>query len=480
MVGKPLGIGAAAVCNRTKGSPNHVGSRLIGFFLCCILLTAMAPPAFAADGFVTLPDFPIPNGHFYSQASGQGVTTGFTITNDAGAHFFTGFTHLGDVDRLGYPASRRFMYGGFLTQATQKALLQWHPESGQLQMANVFDVFTQLGLDPTLDKTYQIPPTGDNTADRSLDWPQVVARHLAILNQNAAIRARYFADPDPMDDFGLPQAAAGFGNVFVIRCERAAFQQWTAATSFAHAGDVTVVNAGDLAKQLGVVPAAAAAPEAATQQVVAPLGATLTVSGPTQASVRASVAKALPSLVRIDVALPDGAGLASGIVLDQNGDILTNDHVVNDALALKVTFVNGKVLPAKIIGTDPSNDLAVIRVSAQSIGSGVTSATFAAVNRLEPGQYVAAIGFSPFFPMPPAVRIGVFQHLDPTQPPVLLSNIYILPGDSGGMLLDMSGNVIAINDEIRFTHQQQEPLIGFSIDATTAERIAQQLARGGS
>ncbi|HUX87560.1 MAG TPA: S1C family serine protease [Chloroflexota bacterium] len=465
---------------RKRGSLNHVRSRLIGFFFCLILLVKLTTPAYAADGFVTLPDFPIPNGHFYSQASGHGVTAGFTITNDGGANFYSEFTRLGTVDRLGYPASRRFMSGGFLTQATQKALLQWHPEIGKIQLANVFDEFTQLGLDPTLDNTYEIPPTGDNTVDRSLTWSQVVSRHLALLNQNPAIRARYFADPDPIDDFGLPQAAAAYGNVFVIRCERAAFQQWTAATSFARSGEVTVVNAGDLAKQLGLVPAVAVDPEAATQQLVAPLGATLTVSGPTQASVKASVAKALPSLVRIDVALPDGAGLASGIVLDQNGDILTNDHVVNNALTINVTFVNGKVLPAHIVGTDPNNDLAVIRVSPQSIGSGVNSATFTAINRLEPGQFVAAIGFSPFFPMPPAVRIGVFQRLDPTQPPVLLSNIYILPGDSGGMLLDMSGNVIAINDEIRFTHQQQEPLIGFSIDAATAERIAQQLAHGGS
>jgi len=468
------------VCSLRRGSTKRVFFHLFRFIISLTLGLTTTSPALAADGFVTLPDFPVPGGHFYSQASGQGIAAGFTITNDGSANFYSEFTRLGDVDRLGYPASRRFTFGGYLTQATQKALLQWHPETGHVQLLNVFDIFTQLGLDPTLAKTQQIPPTGDNRVDSTLSWSQVVARHLAILNQNPAIRARYFADPDPLDDFGLPQSAASFGNVFVVRCERAAFQQWSVATPFAQPGDVTVVNAGDLAKELGVVPAAAIVPENAADQLVAPLGQLLNPNSQTQAAIKASAAKALPSLVRIDVVLPDGAGLASGVVLDKNGDVLTNDHVVNNALALKVTYINGTALPARIIGAVPNDDLAVIQTPAQAIGPGVMPAGFGPASRVEPDQTIGALGYSPFFPTPPAVRIGTFQRLTMSDPPVILSNIYILPGDSGGMLLDLSGNVIGINDEIRFTHRSAEPLIGFSIEGNTAQRIAQQLARGGS
>src|SRR5439155_8804744 len=148
------------------------------------------------------------------------------------------FVRLGSVNQLGYPASRPFSFGGFATQATQKALLQWRPETRHVELLNVYDVFSERGLDPLLAQTRLIPPTQDNTADAHLTWPQVVARHLAILERDPAIKARYLADPDALAHYGLPQGAADFGGVYVIRCERAAFQHWRVATQFARPGDV--------------------------------------------------------------------------------------------------------------------------------------------------------------------------------------------------------------------------------------------------
>ncbi|MGH2457898.1 MAG: trypsin-like peptidase domain-containing protein, partial [Chloroflexota bacterium] len=354
----------------------HRSLRLLSV-ICALatLVFSMASPALAdSSSTVSLPDFPVPNGHFYSQASGKGVDFGYTITDGGGASFNSEFLRLGGVDRLGYPSSGRFALGGYLTQATQKALLQWRPETRHVDFVNVFDIFSQRGLDPTLARTRLIPPTPDNHADRQLTWPGVVARHLAILDQNPAIKARYFSNPTPIDSFGLPQASQDYGAVVVVRCERAAFQYWRINTSFARAGDVTQVNAGDLAKDFGLVPTGAVSPDPASGQVIAPLGDEFRGDASTDTIAARAASRARPSLVRIDVILPDGTGIASGIVIDQNGDIMTNAHVVADAMLVRVTFVNGNTSSAQILGVNSADDLAVIQVPTSTVGAGVAPA----------------------------------------------------------------------------------------------------------
>src|SRR5262249_27575198 len=154
--------------------------------------------------------------------------------------------------------------------------------------------------------TRLIPPTGDNSVDGRLTWKQVVARHLALLDQSPAIRAKFFSDASPLDDFGLPQSVADYGDVQVVRCERAAFQLWRVATPFARPADVTQVNAGDLAKEYGVVPATAATPAAVTSQVVAPPGKTITPDDATLTAARQSAQSARRALARLDVTFDGG------------------------------------------------------------------------------------------------------------------------------------------------------------------------------
>ena len=454
--------------------------RLGLIFAVFISLLGSAPSAEASDAASVLPDYPVPNGHFYSQASGMGIAQGFAIVDDGGIPFYDEFTRLGGVDVLGYPSSQRFMLGGFITQATQKELLQWHPETGRVAFVNIFDTLSQRGFDPTLAHSRLIPTNGDNGADSQLVWPQVVARHLALLDQNLAIKARYFANPNAMNDYGLPQGVGDFGGVYVIRCERAAFQQWRTGTPFASPGDVTLVNAGDLAKEFGVVPPDAAVPTSAGNVLIAPPGALVRADNTTQVVARAVATAARPSLVRIDVLLAGGSGVASGIVIDQNGDILTNQHVVDGAVAIAVTFANSVALPATVVGADIGDDLAVIRVPAASIGSGVKPATLIGSSKLSAGQLIVGVGFSPYFAITPATRLGVFQQTFNNGIGIIRSDTFILPGDSGGMLLDLAGNVVGVNDEIRFTDQSQQPLIGYSIDSLDAQRIARRLIQASS
>src|SRR5437660_1715967 len=80
------------------------------------------------------PDYDLPGGgHFYTQANGgAGPQLGYRITDEGGIGFWSEFQRLGGVNGLGYPASRRFLLDGFFVQATQKVILQWRPEAGQV------------------------------------------------------------------------------------------------------------------------------------------------------------------------------------------------------------------------------------------------------------------------------------------------------------------------------------------------------------
>jgi hypothetical protein len=208
-------------------------------------------------------DWAIDGGHFYTEANGQGGAggTGFSVVDDASANFWSEFQRLGGIDVLGYPISRRFTWDGFTVQAFQKAILQWHPENGQAAFLNVFDRLSQAGKDDWLEAARSTPASFDNSADATLSWSDVVARHLALLDANPAIKARYLADADPILHYGLPMAYKSYGNVFVVRAQRAVLQQWLTAVPWAAAGQVVVANGGDNAKDAGVLPPQAIEPE---------------------------------------------------------------------------------------------------------------------------------------------------------------------------------------------------------------------------
>lgn len=200
-------------------------------------------------------DWDVAGGHFYKQAGG------YRVVDDGAARFWSEFNRLGGVDGLGYPASRRFTWDGFVVQVFQKAILQWRPEVGQAYFVNVLDRLSATGKDDWLLVARMTPRPLDPSPDTGLPWPEVVARHQALLDRDPAIKATYFADPDPVGRFGLPMSAEDMGAAFVVRCQRAVLQRWKSDQPWARAGQVTVANGGDLAKEAEILPADALAPE---------------------------------------------------------------------------------------------------------------------------------------------------------------------------------------------------------------------------
>jgi hypothetical protein len=199
-------------------------------------------------------DWAIPNGRFFTQAAGgQG---GFDVVDDGQARFWSEFQRLGGLQTVGYPISRRFTYDGFVTQAFQKLVLQWRPEVNQAWPVNVFDELSEAGRDATLLQTRQTPRPLANFDAPGASWQQIVTARQALLNENPAIRARYFSVADPLNVFGLPTSRVeDMGNHFAIRTQRAVFQQWKEAVPWAAAGQVTIANGGDIAKELNWLPA---------------------------------------------------------------------------------------------------------------------------------------------------------------------------------------------------------------------------------
>ncbi len=211
-------------------------------------------------------DYPVREGHFFSQASGMAPGrdgSGFAVTNADGIPFWDTFQRLGGVPALGYPASRRFVQDGFVVQATQKAILQWQPGSKQVALVNIFDRLHDAGQDGWLASARQTPPPFDTSPDTGKPWSAVVARHLALLDGNAQIKARFLAESDWLDRFGLPMAVADYPTVYVVRAQRAVLQQWKVNVPWAKAGEITIANGGDVAKEAGLVPPSAMVPEPA-------------------------------------------------------------------------------------------------------------------------------------------------------------------------------------------------------------------------
>ena len=238
-----------------------------------------------------------------------------------------------------------------------------------------------------------------------------------------------------------------------------------------------------------------------------------TVPGPVTNSSSSSpdweaVANAVePSVVAVKVSAQGGSGEGSGVILDKSGQILTNNHVVAGAGngSVEVDLADGRGYEAKIVGTDPSTDLAVIKI--QNPPSDLKPATLGSSSAVRVGDHVMAVG-NPLG-LAGTVTTGIVSAVDrpvttqaqesetdpfsqgqPAQAEPVITNAIqtdaaVNPGNSGGALVDAQGRVIGINSSIASLGsgvggQSGSIGLGFAIPIDEAKYVATQLADGGT
>ncbi len=248
----------------------------------------------------------------------------------------------------------------------------------------------------------------------------------------------------------------------------------------------------------------------------------ITISNAEDATIVSAIAaKATPSVVTLEVVASGGAGTGSGVIIDPDGYILTNNHVVSldtgqDDASIRVFLSDGRILSGTLVGTDPYSDLAVVKVDAQ----GLPAVEFANSEKLNVGDLTVAIGAP--LNLANTVTTGVISALyrgitvgsaqvedvpendQPTDPedlwnfefeqqpqsavsgsitiPVIQTDASINPGNSGGALLNANGDLIGINVAIASTSASSETAgsvgLGFAIPSNLAKRVADSLIAG--
>ena len=197
----------------------------------------------------------------------------------------------------------------------------------------------------------------------------------------------------------------------------------------------------------------------------------------------AVAAKDLPSVVSIYMTTSEGSGVGSGVVLDTDGNILTNYHVVEGATSLSVS-ANAKTYDAKVVGSDESSDLAVVKIDPGS--DTLTPIEVGDSSSLQVGDWVMSIG-SPFG-LEQSVSTGIVSSLyrstmlQGTSGNTIYTNLIqtdaaINPGNSGGALVDDEGKLVGINSIIESASGSSSG-VGFAIPSNYAVEIARKIING--
>lgn len=207
-------------------------------------------------------------------------------------------------------------------------------------------------------------------------------------------------------------------------------------------------------------------------------------SNDTDASTAEAVAaKAMPSVVSVNVTTDSGEGLGSGVILDTDGDIITNYHVIDGATSISVT-IDGKSYEASVVGSDSSSDLAVIK--AELNGDSVTPIEVGDSSQLNVGSWVMTIG-SPFG-LDQSVSEGIVsalyrnELLQSSSDDTIYTNLIqvdaaINPGNSGGALVNDQGQLVGICT-LYSSSTESFAGIGFAIPGNYAVEIANKIING--
>jgi putative serine protease PepD len=213
-------------------------------------------------------------------------------------------------------------------------------------------------------------------------------------------------------------------------------------------------------------------------------GKTINIKNTDEATTaQAASAKALPSVVVVNVTTSSGSGLGSGVIYDKKGDIITNYHVIEGATSISVT-INNKSYDAKVVGSDSSSDIAVIKVDLGD--TEVTPIEVGDSDKLVVGDWVMTVG-SPFG-LDQSVSAGIVSSLSRNQvmqsssgetiyTNLIQTDAAINPGNSGGALVNSKGQLVGIctlfsSDTDSFAG------IGFAIPGNYATKIADKIIAG--
>lgn len=232
----------------------------------------------------------------------------------------------------------------------------------------------------------------------------------------------------------------------------------------------------------------------ATQDAIPTLSANAQIDppSPSDTSLTTLYEQVNPGVVNIQVFIDEGfggQGAGSGFILDDNGYIVTNNHVVADAATVTVIFYNGLEAPAEIIGTDDDSDLAVIKVD--QLPDGVHPLSLGDSDSVQPGEWVIAIG-NPFS-LGGSITLGIVSAVGRSLPSgvtpfaipqAIQTDAAINPGNSGGPLLNLNGEVVGVNAQIRTNNTTggiaSNSGVGFAIPVNVVRQVAPVLMSEGS
>ena len=215
------------------------------------------------DGSTPPLNWPLVDGHFFKETVPlYECDTGYSVTDSEGIPFWDTWQRLG-LENVGYPISGRYIWRGLVTQAFQKTIFQWQPGKG-VYFVKAFDELHAAGYDDELRRRWSIPrrlgslepalPVQIQGELREELREEIHRSRLALLDANLAIKARYYASPDPLLQYGLPTSRVeDMGNHYAIRTQRTVLQQWKEDVPWAKAGEVTIANGVDIAKAVSEV-----------------------------------------------------------------------------------------------------------------------------------------------------------------------------------------------------------------------------------
>ncbi len=198
----------------------------------------------------------------------------------------------------------------------------------------------------------------------------------------------------------------------------------------------------------------------------------------------AAIAKIEPSVVELAVTTAQGQQIGSGVIIDTNGDIVTNNHVVNGEQSIKVVLYNGKTEQAQLVGTVSADDLAVVRITPFA---NMTVAQIGNSSQLKVGQEVLAIG-NPLgitetatHGIISALNRSVTESTGTTISNAIQTDAPINPGNSGGALVNLQGQLIGIPSLTAIDTETNTPAngVGFAIPSNLVETALTQILQHG-